>query len=197
MAKSDDDQQSDGDLKLRVGEIKRFLDAAMSRGQIVAAGVEALPVEEQDEFWRGVMAFENGPFTTDFDRLINAGIELPSPDSLNDADLTTKLWQVIEGLAQMRVFITHTDHLSDRELYAHLWKDSLRVEIPVDADDCDGVWHVDLVGTGSEEDVQLYLKFYADDEERSQWRNRFGDDGVPAHEDHPFDRDRHLPQWPG
>jgi hypothetical protein len=87
----------------------------------------------------------------------------------------------------------HTDHLSDRELYALLWSDILHDEVPLLPDD-PGVWHIDLLGRGDETDTMLYLKYYADESERQQWLKDYGDCGLSPHEEPPFDRDRHLPK---
>ena len=44
------------------------------------------------------------------------GIALPAPEELTDAQLSAKLWEVIEALAFLGAYLEHTDHLSDREL---------------------------------------------------------------------------------
>ena len=58
-------------------------------------------------------------------------------------------------------------------------------------------WHIDLTGSGSEEDTHLYLKYYADEETRRRWSADFPDDEMPEHAEPPFDRDRYLPQVDG
>ena len=57
----------------------------------------------------------------------------------------------------------------------------------------------DLIGgveTGSDDDIQTYLKYYADEKARVKWGHYWPDDKIPKHEDPPFDRDRFLPQSP-
>src|SRR4029450_10980135 len=93
-----------------------------------------------------------------------------------------------------RVFVSPTNHLSDRELYTLLWRDVLRQETPMLPDDQASAWHVDLLGSGSETDTHVFLKYYADEDYRRQWVEEFPDDDMPAHENPPYDRDRHLPR---
>jgi hypothetical protein len=88
--------------------------------------------DEREDFWRRVVDYENAPLVTEAQRLHDAGIDLPDPDAMDDSQLTAKLWEVIVALASMRVFITSTDHMRDRQLYDRLWRHSVREEQPID-----------------------------------------------------------------
>jgi hypothetical protein len=149
--------------------------------------------ERQEQFWEHVAAFEEAKWITSFDQLVRSGIELPAPEELDDSQLSAKLWEVIRGLAMLRTFLYSTNHLSDRELYEELWHELLREETPDMPVNDDSAWHIDLVGNGSEQDNELYLRYYAVEEDRRRWAKDWPNDAMPEHEALPYDRDRHLP----
>ncbi len=174
------------DLKSRAREL--------SGGQMETGTTDDCPEELEEAFWKHVVDYEEAPWTTHFQQLENAGVSLPAPDSLNDEELTAKLWDLIQKLALLRVFIEQTDHLSDRELYTYLWSDALRQETKALAMTANSAYHIQPLGGCSEEDMQLILKYYADDAWRRQWHKDWPKDPIPAHEDPPYDRDRLLPK---
>jgi hypothetical protein len=173
------------DLQRRAEE---FVDGEMSFFES-----EDMSQDLREQFWERVAAFEESEWVTSFDQLVQAGMELPAPDELDDTQLTAKLWEVIRGMAMLRMFLYSTDHLSDRELYEELWHEVLREENPVMPINGNSTCHIDLVSSGSEEDNTLYLRYYADEESRLDWAIDWPDDAIPDHEDPPYDRDRHLP----
>lgn len=166
----------------------------LSGGQMQVGSMDDCPVEVEEAFWKHVVDYEQAPWTTHFKQLEDAGVSLPDPDSLNDKELTEKLWEIIQKLALLHVFLDQTDHLSDRELYTYLWTDCLRQETKALPLVANSAWHIQLLSSGSEEDNYLYLKYYADDEWRRQWHKEWPDDAIPEHEDPAYDRDRLLPK---
>jgi len=186
-------QKAEDNWDKRIDDLKRRAEE-LCDGQMKLGTLHDCPAETEEAFWKYVVEYEEAPLTTNFHQLEMAGVELPSPDSLNDQELTAKLWEVIHKLALLRVFIEQTDHLSDRELYRHLWTDSLREETKLLPPAANSAWHIQVLGGCSEEDNRLYLKYYADDASRKQWHQDFPDDPLPVHEDPPYDRDRLLPK---
>ena len=152
-----------------------------------------MPPELREQFWERVVNYEEGEWTTPFDLLERGGMELTAPEELDDEQLKPKLWEVIRGLALLRMFLYSTNHLSDRELYQVLWHEVLLDECPSIPIDEDSAWHIDLVGSGSVKDIELYLRYYADDRTRQDWAKDFPDDAMPVHETPPYDRDWRLP----
>jgi hypothetical protein len=178
----------------RIEDLKRRAEELCGGQMEVGSLDDDYPAETEEAFWKYVVDYEEAPWTTNFQQLENAGVSLPHPDSLKDEELTATLWDVVQKLALLRVFVEQTDHLSDRELYTHLWTNSLREETKALALGANSAYHIQLLGGCSEEDMLLYLKYYADDDFRQQWQKDFPSDPIPMHEDPPYDRDRLLPK---
>lgn len=188
----EDRRQEDRQQEDRIEGLKRR--AKELAGGAMESNSDNCPAEMEEEFWKHIVDYEEAPWTTNFQQLENAGVSLPSPDSLNDEQVTATLWEVIQKLALLNVYIEQTDHLSDRELYSHLWTDSLREETKAFPMAANAMCHIQLLSGGSDEDNFLYLKHYADEAWRRQWHKDFPTDPMPEHEDPAYDRDRLLPK---
>jgi hypothetical protein len=114
------------------------------------------------------------------------GIEMPDDAALNDEEVHRRLGEVLVAMQAIGLVVEFTDHLSDRELYRYLGE-ALQEETIL-TDDPNAAWHISPIGSGSEEDNEIYLRYYADEEERKCWAT----DGVtvPPKEPLPFNRDR-------
>ena len=144
-------------------------------------------LERMDRFYSGE---EEGDIPLEI--LRSRGIRLPEDDSLlDDAAVTAILWEAIRGMAEIGMFLESTDHLSDRELYRYLVNEGLREETML-PQGTGGMWVLSPIGGFSEEDIQVYLRYYADDEERASFRGDY--DPLPSKEALPYDRDRLLPR---
>jgi hypothetical protein len=158
--------------------------------------LESMPADMEEEFLRHVLEYETAEPISLLRLLENSGSEIPAPDELDDESLNSKLKEIIERMASMGAYLLHTNHLSNRGLYEYLYHDGLREEAVLFPENPSYAYMIDLTGSGSEEDNQVYLKYYADEEYRKQWAHDWPDDRMPDHEDPPFDRDRFLPQSP-
>jgi len=130
------------------------------------------------------------------DVLRDRGFEIVQPSRLDDATLKTKLWELIEALASIGLYLWGTDHLGDRELYDRIISEILPAETLLIPDDPCTAETFDMVGNGTDESARIFLTYYADQEERQDWPARFGDP-LPPRRPKPFDRDRFLPssEW--
>jgi hypothetical protein len=147
-------------------------------------------LEKLDRFLDG-----DEPGERPLDVLRARGLEIPDDDSLDDAALPAVLWNLLEGMAAIGLLVDSTDHLSDRELYRYLVQDALMEEtlLPMSAN---SFVHYSPIGGGSEEDNEIYLRYYADDEDREQWARDFGDP-LPPKTARPYDRDKILETFAG
>ena len=183
----------DDDINDRIEKLKRDA-AALSGGKMVTGFAPNCPPEMQEQFLKNVLAFENAPEVQPFDELVRAGLTLPPAEELDDAALTEALWTMIRGLEDLGVYLEFTDHLSDRELYVQLWSSVLREPMALTPDDLQAAWHIQMSGASTGDDgVDTYLTYYADEETRREFAEKYPDSPVPERKALPFDRDRHLP----
>ena len=91
-----------------------------------------------------------------------------------------------------------TDHLSDRELYSHLWHQSLRDDIPEPSED-DGARGTLMCAALAATRTLARISRFMHDAAREDWLKEFPDYVMPPKQDPPYDRDRHLPRpdWRG
>lgn len=186
------DRLDDVDREIRLNKLRRALEDA---GAMLPLDDEDLPPDVEEAFLENVLAFENAPKTTYAKVLITSGISLTAPDSLDERALEAKLCEVVQGLAQHRTYLAHTDHLSDAQLYGILWEKLLNLDtadVPLDPD---AAVIIDALGSGSQEDLILYLRYYASEEDRLAWGGQLESE-LPAQESPPYDRDQFLPKPP-
>jgi len=172
--------------------MKRELEE-LSGGSFVSGSFGEVSPELDEIFLERVCAFENAEYDTNFNRLVERGVEMVPPAKLDDTNLAAKLREVLCGLAAIRCFLHDTDHLSDRELYTWLWTDGLREETP-DLSRLGGAWHTSPIGSCTDEDTAIFLKYYASKTERRRWKKDFPNDVLRPRCALPYDRDRTLPR---
>jgi hypothetical protein len=154
---------------------------------------DSLAIDMKEKILERILSMEEAEERQLFDYLEEEGVSLPQPETLNDAQVQDKLWEVIQAMAGLNQYLYHTDHLSNRQLYEALWNDILREDTFINPDDDSSAGYIDILGGCSEEDSQNRLKYYADEDEREDWAEEYPEDNIPDHQDPPFDRDRHLP----
>jgi hypothetical protein len=119
------------------------------------------------------------------------------PAEVSDDPLRGRLWELIYALAGRRIYLNSTDHLSDRALYE--WLDAFLDE---DCADCpleaETNYRVDVsdATNDTDEGIQNWLRFFADEKDRADWQRDYPDGPLPPREKPAHDRDRFLPEPP-
>jgi hypothetical protein len=129
-------------------------------------------------------------------QLVEQNIPLLPPAEITDETVTPILWELLHNLALRGFYVLHTDHFSDRDLYAELWERGLRDPAHLPGRNPRGGWFHDFLGGWGENDMQLWLRFYASDEERAKHAKDWPKDRIPPKEKPISNRDWRLPKGP-
>jgi len=162
------------DRSARIGALEAEIKARGAAYQVD----DGFDDEMLESFLEHILDFDDAPATTLRARLAAAGyVE------------SNELWTLIRNLATVNVFLHNTNHVSDAELHGWL----IRFMDEEVADVADMNMHIDVIGSGSDEDNALWLRHYATDDERNEWQRRFPDEQIPPRQLAQYDRDRFLP----
>jgi hypothetical protein len=118
-----------------------------------------LSPQEEARFLEYMRAIEGeGPQTTLLALITRDGVEVPSPDELNDEQLRKSCGKSIHAIHKHGALLYSTNHLSDRELYVKLCEEILNEEYPIVPEGFPHASLIDILGYGGDErDDQLYL----------------------------------------
>lgn len=135
-------------------------------------------------------------WTPPAEQLARRNIPLLPPAEITDETLAPILWELLHNLSLQGFYLLHTDHLTDRELYAELWERGLRDPAHLPGRNPRGGWFHDLLGSWGDEQMQLWLRYYATDKERAKHAREYPKDIIPPKEEPVSSRDWRLPKGP-
>jgi hypothetical protein len=159
-------------------ELEPFYDESME-----ILNVRKLPTTKENEFLASLLAWERAP-TVPISQWFEPELKLPAPETLDDRRLRAELTSAIHRLYEKRIVLEFTDHLSDRQLYCLVVRDILpSPEKKIDQPKNYLHWHCLDEG----EDPELWLRYYASDEERLAWAAETGQP-LPPQETPPYRR---------
>jgi hypothetical protein len=159
-------------------ELEPFLDESMH-----ILDCRRLPTSAENEFLAQMLAWERAPVLP-IGCWFEPELTLPPPDKLNSTELHARLWETIERLYSQRIVLDFTEHLSDRQLYCLILRDILpSPEKKLDLPRNYLHWHFLDV----EAQPEIWLTYYASDEERETWAAETGQ-ALPPQEPPPYPR---------
>ena len=123
-------------------------------------------------------------------------IPLLPPAEITDDMLGPILWELLHNLALRGFFVLHSNHLSDRELYAELWERGLRDPAMLPGRNLRGGWFHDILGSWGDDEMRLWLRYYATAAEREKYALEYPAESLPASEKPIAQRDWRLPKGP-
>ena len=165
-------------------ELERYFDESIS-----CVRLQHLPLEAENEFLACMLAWEQAPVLPIY-RWFEPEMRPPRPEALSDEDLHVILWDVIQKLSAKRIVLDFADHLSDREFYCLIFRDILPAR-EKKLDWPSNYLHWDCTGPGSDPDV--WLRYYATEEQREDWAETYRQPLPPAS---PPPYPRRLPKDP-
>jgi hypothetical protein len=184
----------DIDHKIRVNEKKEQIREVA--GKEFAEGFsENCPPELREAFLDSVLAYEKMPQGSQLAHLAKDGLLFPDPAKLSDKEVSAELKKWIDVMAKRNMYLSSTNHLSDRELMVWLREEGLAERGPDYSKARGAMWGTSPIGSGSDEDQQIWLAYYATEKERKEHKKKYPEVPIPPRAKQKSNRDKTLPQW--
>ncbi len=166
-----------------IDEVDLMLDNARLRDELEPyrdesiddSSVKRMPLQTENEYLASMLAWERAP-ALPISCWFSPPMQLPAPDSINDAELNGLLLETVQRLYDKNVVLRFTDHLCDRDLYKIIFRDIMP--------SCEK--KVDVPGKSLEwrcvEDDETWLRFYAGPVDRRRFQEDHDIDLPPSEE---------------
>jgi hypothetical protein len=152
---------------------------------IIRVHLKHRSLRHENEFLAGMLDWEISP-AEPIARWFVPELSVPAPERLDDEQIVQTLEGIIERLFEKKLILDFTDHLSDRELYTLIYQGILPSR-EKNLRHRNGFVHW-YCSCG---DDDIWLRFYASDDEREQYQDCTGE-CLPPKEVPPHFRE--LPQ---
>ncbi|HTQ12221.1 MAG TPA: hypothetical protein VMI31_19310 [Fimbriimonadaceae bacterium] len=150
---------------------------------------EHADAEKVNAFWEYVRGRGLGsPSTTIYAEMDRRGWFPASPEALNDEDLPAALERLVLDLSWLHVYLHATDHLPDRELYSQIFEHVHQNDTDLWPDDPGSAISISFISHGTDEELQIFLRYYADETEREWWKEHYPGLNMPIAELPPYPR---------
>jgi len=156
---------------------------------------DLLPPAWEHAYWRAIIRARPGATSCPRALMEAGGFSFPPADSLEPDALIVRLWQLIRRLQQVNIFISSTDHLSDRDFYSWLRETGLQEFMTTAPGSTEVYTQLDVVSSGSGEDFEVWARYYMQESDREQWREENPGEELPESKPLPHNRDRYLPRF--
>lgn len=181
-------QHDEVDSLLRNARLRDELEPLFDES-IGSVDYRVMSTHRENEFLESMLEWERAPMVP-ISQWFDPEMVLPHPDHLAGDDLSELLDNVVEQLYQQQIVLDFTNHLDDRQLYTLIYRDILS-SYEKKLSKRTSFLHWDCANI--EGDPDIWLRYYASDEERDIWADETGEK-LPPRELPPFARQ--LPRAP-
>jgi len=164
MIKPESPHSNEVEHLLRNAQLRDALEPLFDES-ISRVNAARMTTHNENEFLESMLEWERAPMLP-ICEWFDPPLKIPSPDALDDDQLGEVLTDTIEQLFTKQVVLDFTDHLSHRQLYCLIYRDILPTfEKRIQRES--NYLHWDCANIDG--DPEIWLKFYACQEEREMW----------------------------